>query len=178
MVNRRDDFASATQAWAQEAPAINALILGASYRSTYTSAFLDGIRKNPSMPKVLCIGPLNYHFKQLAKGSADCPQIQFTSRPLHTLMEEVKLACFDIALIDDYASAEEESLELLRGIKTILIRNVNTYFGFTLAQKLLSEGEYHIAYEGMARLTRSIIFTKKHPVSAGKAAAGRSINVG
>jgi hypothetical protein len=171
--NRTHDFADVTQAWAREEPAGSALILGASDRSTYTSAFLSGIRQNPSMPKVCCVGPSNYHLKKLERKFAENSQIQFTSRPLHTLLKGAKAECFDIALIDDYAPDEKESLELLTGIKTILVGNVNTYPGFVIGQNLLSEGNYHIAYEDMTGFTRSIIFTKKHLVArTRKAVAG------
>ena len=114
------------------------------------------------MPKVCCVGPSSYHFKKLEREFAENSQIQFTSRPFQTLLGEAKAECFDIALIDEHAPADKESLELLTGIRTVLVGNVNTYPGFVIGQNLLSEGDYHIAYEGMTGFTRSIIFTKKH----------------
>jgi hypothetical protein len=162
LLKRKHEFASATQAWAREEPASNALILGASDRSTYTHAFLDGIQQNPSMPTVFCIGSSTHHFKELERRFAKHHRIEFRSSSVDTVMKEAKVECFDIVLIDDYAPSEGETLESLRGTKTVLIRNVNTYPGYKVARSLLSDIEYRLAYEGMTRLVRSIVFTKRH----------------
>jgi hypothetical protein len=161
--NCTNEFASATQALARDEPADSALILGASDRSTYTHAFLEGVRQNPSLPMVLCVASSNCHFKDLERRFANYPRIQFMSSPLDVLVREKKMECFDIVLIDDYTPSERETFEPLTGTKTVLIGNVNTYLGYRIARSLLSDTGYKVAYESMS-LTGSIIFTARHRV--------------
>ena len=163
LVRREDEFASAIQAFAAYEDRPNsALILGACDRSAYTHAFLDGIKKNPSMPIALCVGSSRSHLQKLSSRLGGRPRIQFSSSPLVTANNESKLEYFDIVLIDRYAAGDEEALPALTGAKTIIISNINTHPGYKMASKLLSDGEYRVVYEKAFNDARSVILTKTH----------------
>ena len=164
MFMRGDEFASAVNNLAQREQASSALLLGPSQKSAYAHAFLKGIQKNPSMPKVVCVGSSTKDFRRLRKQFEKLSQITFSSRSLEDAREEAGLKRFELVLIDNCALTEVEAVSAVNGSKTILVRDINTLSGHAVAEALLLRGEYVVFGDSMSDVGRSMIFTRVNGV--------------
>ncbi|MEH2510515.1 hypothetical protein V1291_001869 [Nitrobacteraceae bacterium AZCC 1564] len=158
---RLDEFASTVSVWAREEPVLNALVLGPSDRSSYTRAFLDGVRKNPLMPRVVCVGESSSDFRRLQKEFTGSAQIHFSSKPLQAIKIDEELSSFDLVLIEGGAFDEKETVEAVNGARTVLVRDIDTPSGNAVVVDL-SSNHYRVAYDRSSEAGHSVIFTKPH----------------
>jgi hypothetical protein len=156
---RVDAFASAVSAWAQEDQISSALLLGPSDRSTYTRAFLDGVRKNPLMPRVICVGAKPDDFRKLQKEFNGNAQIQFSSKSLQAVRKDAGLNSFGLVLIDRCVLDEGIAVEAISGAKTVLVCDIDTPSGNAVVMNL-SENHYRVAYDRRSKASHSTIFTR------------------
>ena len=155
-LKRTDKFGRAVERRARGDHAASALILGACDRSPYTNGFLRGLQQNPCMPIVFCLGQSKGMERLFAKNS----RIRFISGSPVGAMRESGLDRFEIVLVDNVPPIADESFEALSGANTILIRDINSYFGHKIAKGLVSSGKYILVDENSDNLNRYAIFNR------------------
>jgi hypothetical protein len=155
----KDEFALAILAHAREVCGGSALVFGASDSSHYTRVFLHGISANPSAPVVSCLGVPGTGCKRLKSGLRSINSIHFISGTVHDAKMAAGVECFDVVLFDQDLSPNEEAFEAIRGAKTVLISNVNTYLSHTVALKLI-ERKYQLVGEKISASNRYAIFER------------------
>lgn len=165
-IKGRDAFASVVRRWARESRASRALLLGASYRSACTHAFLAGIRDNPSVPSVVCWGSSPSDSKKLDKRFAHAAQIEFGSSSSSAARSEASSQRFDLVLIDRCSCEQRFVLETIAGAETVLVKEPDTNWGHTIVKSLLSNHRYVLADDITCKGKRSIVLIKAHPLSA------------
>ena len=158
---RVDTFASAVSAWAQEDQISSALLLGASDRSRCTRAFLEGICKNPLMPRVICLGEKPDNFRKLQREYSGNTQIRFSSKSLGAAKVDAALNSFDLVFIDRCVLDERTAVEAIRGAKTVVVFDIDTPSGNAVVMNL-SENQYRMAYDRASKASHSTIFTRSY----------------
>jgi hypothetical protein len=155
----KDEFALAILTHAREVCGGNALVFGASDSSHYTRVFLHGILANRSAPMVSCLGVPGSGCKRLKSRLRSIDSIHFVSGTVHDARIAAGVECFDVVLLDQDIARKEEAVEAIRGAKTVLISNVNTYLGHTISHTLI-ERKYRLVGEKISASNRYAIFAR------------------
>jgi hypothetical protein len=155
----KDEFALAIHTHAREVCGRSALVFGASDSSHYTRVFLHGILGNRSAPMVSCLGVPGTGCKRLKSRLRSIGSIHFISGTVRDAKIAAGVECFDVVLLDRDIPREEEAFEAIRGAKTVLISDVNTYLGHTMALKLI-ERKYRLVGEKTSAINRYAIFAR------------------
>ena len=156
----KDEFAVAVKNLARADEADSALIIGACDSSVFTRAFLAGIQQNPAMPVTVCQSSSTNDFKKLAKEFIGKGGIKFIAGSIDDAKKETGVEYFDIVLVDQEALASAEAIKALRGMRTVLIRDINTYTGHTIVRNLLSENEFRVVDEDVSATHSYVVLSR------------------
>ena len=141
-LSTNDQFAVAVETRAQTECIESALIVGASCQSKYTRVFLEGIKRNPSMPTVYCLVSSENEFDELKKRFGKNLHLSLVRQPLDTIERQTELTGFDVVLMETLEFDTDELIKTAGKAKTLLIRNIDTYNGRQIVWKLTSENHY------------------------------------
>ena len=158
----KDEFALAVKNRAREDEAGSALIIGACNSSIFTRAFLAGIQQNPAMPVTICQSSSSTDFKKLAKEFVGSNRVKFIAGSVGDAQKETAVEYFDIVLLDHETPSSGEAIKALRGARTVLIRDTNTYTGHTIVRNLVSDNEFTVVDEGVSATYSYVVLTRVH----------------
>jgi hypothetical protein len=117
---------------------------------------LHGILANRSAPIVPCLREAGTGCERLKSRLRSIDSIHFISGTVRDAKIAAGVKCFDVVLFDQDISREEEAFEAIRGAKTVLITDVNTYLGHTIAHKLFKR-KYRLVGEKILSSKRDAI---------------------
>jgi hypothetical protein len=155
-----DEFARAVRNWAREDEVRSALIIGACDSSILTRAFLVGIRQNPAMPVTVCQSSSANGLKKLSEEFIGNSQVRFIVGSVDNAKDKAEVENFEIVLLDQETHSPGEAIKALRGARTVLIRDINTYIGHLVVRKLVSENEFRIVDEDVSVKHSYVILTR------------------
>jgi hypothetical protein len=139
-----DRFTVAVEIRARTQRIESALIVGATCQSVYTRAFLEGTKKNPSMPTVFCLVSPRNEFDELERCFGRDLCLRLIEQPVNTIESQTGLTRFDVIMMETLEFDIDELIKIARKAKTLLIQNIDSYNGQTIVRTLTSENHHSL----------------------------------
>jgi hypothetical protein len=135
------------------------MLVGASDRSLYSRAFLAGIEMNPLMPRVICVSEESADCSKLKGNFSANSGIQFFPMSRLMIRSEMPTEAFGLVFVDRYAPNETEIIQVLGKAKAILVWDIDTQPGNTIAHGLRDE-KYRVSHDQIWKTHHSVGFTR------------------
>ena len=174
LLRSHDKLAAAVQAQVRKQQVGSAVIVGGHGPSVYAHAFLDGLRRNSSMPTVFWPGLGRAEVARLTDCRYTELKIETKAKSIAAAKEAAEVEYFDIVFLDKDACDKKIASQAIVDAGTIVICDITTSCGHELASRILSDFRYRVLADDEYQGGRYAIFTKKDPVRMSNWSAQRA----